>query len=407
MNWRMRSLFPASVVLSAILSFFLVLPSQSADTVRIAVIHTNDVHGWLYARPAGPDRPRPDRMIGGYAALSNLVKREKLPKLLLDAGDWFLGTPEAYISKGQASIDCMNALGYDAVELGNHEYDFGQAQLERLAGALKMPVLGSNVHLGDGPDRPRYVTPFLIKEVAGVKVGIFGLATRTVGARSFEDNVRGLRFRREADEARDMVRQLRAQGATVIIAVSHIGFLEPGFPVFEDDKFLAGEVPGIDLIVGGHTHTRLSPAVRDPRNGTLITQAGVNLTQAGRAELEIDRATGKVVRSTDALVDLWVDELGEDPAILTLVRRYQDEAERAMSVAVATAAEALSHARSGPEPVGDWMADCERDWGHTDLAFQNRSGIRAGIPAGPVTLRRIYEAMPYDNHMATLTLTGA
>ena len=372
------------------------------DTIRIAVIHTNDVHGWIYARPATWYKADPKRMVGGFAALANFVKAERDPKLLLDGGDWFQGTPEAYFSSGTAMIECMNVLGYDAVELGNHDFDFGLGQLERLARASKAPVLGSNVYQEKDGERPSFITPMLLKDV-----GIFGLLTTNMAGLAFPENYRGLRFRREVDEARDMVRQLKAQGATVIIAVSHMGFMDPKMNPFEDDKFLAGEVPGIDLIVGAHTHTRLSPAVRDPRNGTLITQAGNTLSQVGRAELEVDRATGKVVRSTDALVDLWVDRWGEDPDVEKIARRYKDDADRIMNVVVATAAETIANARAGEEPLGDWMTDCERDWARTDLAFHNHGGIRATIDAGPVTLREIFDAMPFDNRMATLTLTGA
>ncbi|MBI4425246.1 MAG: bifunctional metallophosphatase/5'-nucleotidase [Elusimicrobia bacterium] len=382
-------------------------PASAGERVRLAIYHTNDVHGWIYPREASWHKADPKRRVGGFAALAELVKRERLPKLLLDGGDWFQGTPEGSYSRGLATAECMNALRYDAVAIGNHDFDFGEEQLRRVIGALRMPALGSNIYREADGRRPEYVTPHLIREVAGVTVGLFGLLTTQMPTLAFEKDYRGLRFRREVDEARDMVRQLKAKGATVIIAVTHIGFLEPGMGAFEDEKFLAAEVPGIDVVVGGHTHSRLHPPVHERRNGTLVAQAGCYLSQAGRIELEIDRETGRVVGSTGTLHELWLDELGEDPAVQAVVARYQDEADRQLRVVVATAADTLSRNRSGEASVGDWLTDCTREWAGTQVAFQNNGGIRADIPAGPVTLRHLFELMPFDNRVATLTLTGA
>lgn len=378
-----------------------------AETVRIAVYHTNDVHGWIQPKPATWYARDPKRLIGGFAAAARVLQNEKLPRLLLDGGDWFQGTPEAALSSGTAVIDCFNALDYDAVVIGNHDFDYGQPQLESLARRLKATVLGSNIYRTADDKRPDYVTPWLIKDVAGVRVGIFGLITTNMRELSFEESIAGLRFRREADEARDMVRKLKAEGATVIIAVTHVGFMEPGMRVFEDDKFIAGEVEGIDLIVGGHTHSRVTGPVKDPRHGTFLVQAGSYLSQLGLVELAVDRKTGRVVESSGKLIDLWIDEVGEDPAVKELVARYQSEADKSLGVIVATAASTLTRNRNGEAPLGSWFTDCTRAWGRTDVALQNSGGIRSDLPAGPVPIRRMWEIMPFDNHIATLSLTGA
>ncbi|MBI4349458.1 MAG: bifunctional metallophosphatase/5'-nucleotidase [Elusimicrobia bacterium] len=390
-----------------LLALLLAAASAGAETVKIAVYHTNDVHGWIHPKPATWYAKDPKRPIGGFAAAARVLQGETLPKLLLDGGDWFQGTPEAALSSGTAVVDCFNALGYDAVVVGNHDLDYGQPQLETLARRLKPTVLGSNIYRAEDDTRPDYVTPWLIKDVAGVKVGIFGLLTTNMRELSFEENIAGLRFRREADEARDMVRRLKAEGATVIIAVTHVGFMEPGMRVFEDDKFIAGEVPGIDLIVGGHTHSRVTGPVKDPRHGTLLVQAGSYLSQLGRVELSVDRETGKVVESSGRLIDLWIDEVGEDPEVKRLVARYQEDADKRLSVVVATAASTLARNRNGEAAIGSWFTDCTRAWGRTDVALQNSGGIRSDLPAGPVPVRRMWEIMPFDNHIATLSLTGA
>lgn len=376
-------------------------------TAKIAIYHTNDVHGWVGPKEAPWYPSNPKRLIGGAAAAAAALKRERLPKLLLDGGDWFQGTPESAFSGGSVMVDVFNALGYDAVVLGNHDFDYGLPQLEKLARALKMPVLGANVYREGGGGRPDFVAPRVIREVAGVKIGLFGLLTRNMRELAFEEHYAGLTFRREVDEARDQVRALKAEGAQVIVALTHVGIVEPGMQPFEDDKFLAGEVPGIDVIVGGHTHTRLKVAVRDPRNGTLITQTGSYLSQIGRIELEVDPETGKVVSSTSSLVELWLDEVGEDAGLERIVAPFREEADRRMSVVLATATKTLTRSRMGEAAIGGWFADCLRGWTGTDVAVQNHGGIRSDLPAGPVTLRRIFEIMPFDNRVATMSLSGA
>jgi 5'-nucleotidase / UDP-sugar diphosphatase len=387
--------------------WLLAAPVAAADTARLAIYHTNDVHGWIHPKAATWHAPNPKRLIGGFPAAANVLKRERLPRLLLDGGDWFQGTPEAAFSNGKAAIDGFNALRYDAVVIGNHDFDYGQAQLEKLVEDMEMPVLGSNIYRERDGRRPAYITPHLIKEVAGIKIGIFGLTTRNMKDLSFEENYAGLTFRREADEAREMVRKLRAKGAKLIIAVTHVGFIETGMAAFEDDKFIAGEVPGIDVIVGGHTHTRLKAAVREPRHGTIIGQTGSYLSQLGRIELEVERKTGKIVDFSSGLIDLWVDEVGEDERVKKLLTPYKEEADRQLSVVIATATATLTRNRNGEATIGAWFTDCVRDWSGTDVAVQNHGGIRADLPAGPVSLRRIFEIMPFDNRVATLTLTGA
>ena len=112
----------------------------SAGNIRIAVYHTNDIHGWIMSRPAQSFGDDPKRLIGGMAALAQWVRRDKGPKLLLDAGDWFQGTPEGTLTKGEASAACFNALGYDAVVVGNHDFDLGQQRLQEFIGRISTPV---------------------------------------------------------------------------------------------------------------------------------------------------------------------------------------------------------------------------------------------------------------------------
>jgi 2',3'-cyclic-nucleotide 2'-phosphodiesterase (5'-nucleotidase family) len=370
--------------------------------IVIRVYHTNDVHGWIMARP---DK-RTGRPVGGAAALKALLDKDAGEKLVLDAGDWWQGTPEGSLSKGEAVAEVFNAVGYDAVEPGNHDFDAGENSLKALIGKLRMPVLAANVYGPDGKHVP-WARQRVVKEVGGVKFGIFGLLTVHMDKLEFPKNIAGLTFRREVDEARDQVAALKKEGADVIVAVTHVGYEEPGGASFEGDQTIAREAGGIDLIVGGHSHTALNRAWRDPAHGTLVVQAGSYLTKVGRTTLKIDPATRRVEAASDELFDLRPDD-GEDPAVKAIVAGREAEIGETFRRVVATATAEMDRGAPGAESgLGSWMADCYKDATGADVAFQNRGGIRSDIAAGPVTWRTLFSVMPFDNALVKLRMTGA
>lgn len=381
----------------------LVLPSAAAEPIKLRIYHTNDIHGWIMTRP---DKFRPERQIGGAEALAALIAREKGPKLVLDAGDWWQGTPEGSLSTGAAVAEVFNAIGYDAVVIGNHEYDAGAEELKALIPKIKAPVLSANTYGADGK-LVAWVKPWIVKEVAGVKIGLFGLTTTGMTRLAFPKHIAGLSFRREVEVAREAVKELKKAGATVIVAITHVGLEAEGKPPFEGDQTIAREVPGIDLIVGGHSHTFLERPIRDGRNGTLIVQAGHYLFKAGRVELAVDPKTKRVVSSSGELVELDPARLGESPALREIVSRHAAEVGKAFDVVIATATEALGRESDRENALGSWMADCYRERTGAQAALQNGGGIRAEMPAGPVTVRTIFNIMPFDNNLVALTMKGA
>lgn len=389
----------------------LVVPSSAAFAadapvpaeIVVKVYHTNDVHGWIMSRP---DKLQAGRALGGAAALKALIDRETGPKLVLDGGDWWQGTPEGSLTKGEGVARVFNAIGYDAIEVGNHEFDSGTESLRNLVPKLSMPVLAANLYGPDGKHAP-WLKQRLVKEVAGVKFGIFGLVTSHLKGLVQPNKLDGYTVRREVDEARDQVKALKKEGAEVIIAVTHVGFETPDKPKFEGDQTLAAEVEGIDLIVGGHTHTPLSRAWRDPVHGTLVVQAGSYLVKAGRTTLKIDKKTHHVVASSDELLELWPDRVGEESGVKAIVAKLDEEVGQIFSVIVATAPADLPRGPGIVESVlGSWMTDCLRDWAGTDVAFMNGGGIRADLPSGAVTVRRLFEILPFDDVVVKAVMKG-
>lgn len=352
---------------------------KAAALLVLTIFHTNDIHGWL----------------DNFPAAAAVIRRHQGPKLVIDAGDWFQGTPEGTLSKGQAVMDVFNAVPYDVLVPGNHEYDLGEANLHSLVSRAKMPVLSANTY----KEGRRLLRPWVIREVEGVKVGLFGLTTSKTKGLNFPENTEGLEFRSEIAEARRAVAELKEAGATVIVAVAHVGFEKPRDAPYESEQRIAHEVEGIDLIVGGHSHAFLAEPVRDASHGTLIAQAGAGLKVLGQVTLEIDRTTGKVLESSGRLVELAGQ--APDPAIARLV---ESKRQRGYDVAVATATAPLERNPDGESSLGSWMTDCLRDWAGVDAAFQNGGGIRADIDAGPVTKRELFNVMPFDNKVVKLTL---
>lgn len=394
-----------SLSLRALLLLLSVLSTAPVEgkVVDIVVVHTNDVHGWILPRP---DK-KSSRAFGGAAALASLVKKERAAAerfLLLDAGDWWQGTPEGSIPKGKAVGEVFDALGYDAAVTGNHEFDAGEESLKALVAGMKTPVVTSNVLSEETGAQVPYLKPFLVKDVGGVKVGIFGLVTSHMRRLQFPKNISGLAFEVEAEAARKAVAALKAQGAEVVVMISHVGQEYPDRPGVLGDETVVKAVPGIDLVVGGHVHVPLDPSRRV--GSTLIVNTGCYLEKAGKAVLGFDDQARKVVSSTASLRTLWLDEVGEDPAVKALVEKWRLEVGHSLDVVVATVPAPMQRDRLKDSVMGNWVTDCMRRWTKTDLSVQNSGGLRFDFSPGPIRLRDIFTLMPFDNHLVTIYLTG-
>src|SRR3990167_9214580 len=161
----MKIKLPALLLLLALAA----LPTGAAS---VAVYHTSDLHGWYSARPALWDKENQAREIGGFAALASLLKKETTPYLLLDSGDMFQGTPEGILTKGMASMVLMNQLGYAAAIPGNHDYDYGEANLKLLISSAAFPVLGANIYLKEGGAPAAYLKPYALLQKGGKKIAV-------------------------------------------------------------------------------------------------------------------------------------------------------------------------------------------------------------------------------------------
>lgn len=386
------------------------------------ILHTNDFHSRIepISRFNGPCSAEDDaagECFGGSARLASLVAERRAsagPSLLLDGGDQFQGSLFYTFYRGQAAAELMNALGYDAMTAGNHEFNNGPETLRAFAEAVSFPVLLANATVSDDPDLAGLIRPSTAIEVAGARVGLIGAAPADTGDLSspgpnvvFSDP--------EAAIARE-VAWLSSEGIDIIILLSHSGY--------DVDLRLARNVAGLDVIIGGHSHSLLSntqsgaagpyPTMIDGPDGapTAVVQAGAYGRHLGELAVGFD-ASGTLIsaKGEPILVDASVRA---DPALAARIAELAAPLEEIRNRVVGETAAPIDGAREScrfgecemGNLVADAMLDRVRDQGVT-IAIQNGGGLRASIDAGEVTLGEILTVLPFQNTLATMTLSGA
>lgn len=364
-----------------------------SDEFELTIIHTNDVHGF-YVEGAY------DGMgAAKIASYVEAVKAENPNTLFVDAGDALQGNNIVTLSKGEYGTEILNALDYDVMTVGNHEFDYGSDRLLELEAMLDFPMIAANVKNADGTD---FMTPYIIVEMDGFDVGIFGLATPETVYKSHPDNTVGLTFEDPNVVAVEMVDELQSQ-VDVIIALVHLG-VEGDYTSIR----LAQEVEGIDLIIDGHSHTDMDYGTEV--NGTLIVQAGEKSNNLGVVKLDIENKD--VVDVVAYQYDKVESETGpEDQAILDLVTELKNLNAVIENEVVAVAPFELNgvrdFVRTGETNLGNMITEALLDISGADVALTNGGGIRASIDVGEVTKGEVLTVLPYGNTVRVIELTGA
>ncbi|AOT71215.1 5'-nucleotidase C-terminal domain-containing protein [Geosporobacter ferrireducens] len=392
-----RKLFACLLVLSMVLSMFGTgfADTQESTAKNIVILHTNDIHGRIESD---------NQAVMGLAKFSAWVKQQKEENpntLVLDAGDIFHGLPIVTIDKGESMAKVMNMIGYDAMTAGNHDFNYGYERLLELDQMTKFPVMGANVKKADGTS---LLTPYIIKEVDGIKIGIFGLATPETTYKTHPKNVEGLVFEDPVTEAKTIVSELKEK-ADMIIFLSHLGLDESSI---DTSKKVAAAVEGIDLIIDGHSHHVLQEG--EMVGDTLIASAGEYAKYFGKVELSF--AEGKVVAKKASLVDFKALEATEgDQEVEDLIGAIKTEQDQALSEVIGKAAQKLEGAREkvrvGETNLGNLITNAMLEVSKADVALTNGGGIRASIEAGDITLKSVVTVLPFGNIIVTRTVKGA
>ena len=361
-----------------------VLPCSAAE---LRILYVNDFHGFAESYK----RIGSDELQGGIAHLAfraNELRKEK-PSLFLAAGDMVQGDTWANLFAGKSSIDVMNAMDFDAMVVGNHEFDFGKAVLGKRVGEAKFPVLAANVVGFDS------LKPYVLREIDGLKIAIIGVVTEETPSATHPSNVAGLQFLPVMKTVEQYVAQLRDK-VDVIIVLSHIGY--------NADMELAGAVKGIDVIVGGHSHTK---AVKEIMVGnTVIVQAWEHALVLGVLDLTIE--SGRITSVSDRLENITPATVKKDEKVAAIVENYSGQVRQSMGKVIGEATVDLNaeNARSTESNLGNYIADIIRRESGAEAAIINGGGLRTSILKGPVTVGNIYSVLPFNNYIIAIRLTG-
>jgi 2',3'-cyclic-nucleotide 2'-phosphodiesterase (5'-nucleotidase family) len=394
----------------------------------LVILHTNDIHAHLL-----PFEDSKGATVGGAAARAALIARlrnQPEKTLLLDAGDVFQGTPLYNFFRGVPDYRSMTLMRYDAGAFGNHELDDGPSSWLRARAEAKFPILSANIFVSSDSawasslplaeaavrKRARWVggirvldstplhylaTPYIVEDVGGVKVAILGLTTKDVVSIVSRTRNQGVAVSNPVSVAEILVPELRKK-ADFVVALTHLGV--------DEDRRLA-RVPGIDLIVGGHSHTYLWEPIYVPnRNangyrGTAIVQAGRWGDRLGRVAIAIGP---KGIRGLAyALVPVRPSE-GEDRAVAEMLRPFRDSIAAMVEKPIFQNPARVSSAglEDGDTPLGNFVADAILEATGADIAIINSGGIRAPLPQGPVTVGDVYNVLPFDNTIVIVAMKG-
>jgi 2',3'-cyclic-nucleotide 2'-phosphodiesterase (5'-nucleotidase family) len=404
---------------SAIAALLLVLgaPFALAAPATLTILHTSDLHGHVDPR----DNPRSTDFGEGLArvaATARAVRAEGRATLLLDSGDTIEGSPlealvfsGAILDRGDPIVRAMNIVRYDAMAVGNHEFNFGLERLEKSRREARFPWLSANTVGEDG--KPAFA-PYLVKVVAGLRVGILGLTTKNIPFWEPPAHIAGLKFLDTVETAKRYVPILRGrERCDAVIVLTHQGFerdlataRENGSSAENQAYAIATEVPGIDLLLTGHTHTVIEPR---RLGSTWISQPGRYGNTVTRFDLAFEKSGGRWRVASIEGKNLPMKEVRPDPEVVAAVAPEHDAAAKILSTAVATLARPVSArgARTEDSALLDWLHSVQREQGKADLSFASLLPFSLpDWPAGPLTVAQIWEFYPYENTLVTVRATG-
>ncbi len=407
---------------TGLLGVFPTLASAAAalepDTVCISILHTTDLHGHIL--PTFDYDGTADR--GGLARCATQIRRwrrQNPDSILIDVGDVYQGTDVSLRNKGELMIDLFNHLQYDAWVIGNHEFDWG---IEPFTNALQksaMPVLGANTWLdgkpaGSSPDSQHpfaQVQPFIIKEIAGIKVAIIGITTPGMSFWLPREFTVGIDFQHPVEPVRRAITKANSEGADAIVLTGHMG-LKPrtgGDDFANTVTALTSEFPDAAVFIAGHTHQAIPSRLT---NRVLFTQADHFGIHVGRVDLLFDRNSKKLLRR-EAMCELMDSRLDPDQVVLSRAGSQLRQSEASLAQPIGELTETL-HARGRrgqpseiEKLIGAAITETLAD--RTIIVDAVMHGVfdeNARLAAGLTTVKDIWNIIPYENLIVTATLSS-
>jgi 2',3'-cyclic-nucleotide 2'-phosphodiesterase (5'-nucleotidase family) len=361
---------------------------------RITILHWNDYHAATLPYHVA-DHPDSALVSGSayFSAYLDSLKQKNENAFLVCAGDEVVGSPISTLSKGKAEFEILNLIQPDVFELGNHEFDFGLDNLRELIEIAQFPIICANVV--DENSGETLVPPYLILEKGKSKIAFIGLNTEYLKDVVVEEGTKGLEIKK-AKEILDFYLPKLENKTDIQVIVSHMGF--------NADKKIAQEVEGIEVIIGGHSHTTLfEPKVV---NQTLICQAGSGGRYIGELNLVIDLNKDKIINYEGGLIETVNNKVDPDTVVLKKVEEFEKTCRRTLDEVIGELKTPWIR-NPGESNLGNWNADVMREYTDADIAFINSGALRKDLAPGPIIVRDIWEINPFSDHFVSFYLSGS
>lgn len=367
-------------------------------TTVISLLSINDFHGNIVESGKNPGAAR----LAGYFKAEKEVNPEGT--IILSAGDMYQGTADSNLMYGEPVQHMMNMIGFEAMTMGNHEFDWGLEAIEKWISQSKFPFLAANIIDKKTGEVASFVKPYTIVERKGIKVGIIGIATPETLTKTKAEMIEPYDFKDPAETVNALVPKVKEAGAEIIVVLSHLGAMQD-----KDTKEISGEaadfakaVKGVDAIIAGHSHQTIDGEV----NGIPVVQAYYNGRSVAHIDIFLD--ADKKITKIETYVDGDVIKAAEDNEMKTYIEAIGKQLDPIKNEVIGKAAAAFNHDTevSQVSPVGNFVTDIMRKSANADIAIQNGGGLRRDIPEGDITMGLMYELLPFDNTLFTFELTG-
>ncbi len=361
----------------------------------IQILHTNDMHGFF-------EEGKYTGMGAAKLKTAMELQKELNPNtLVLDAGDAMQGDNLVTLSKGAKAVEVLNALGYDAMVAGNHEFDYGLEKLMENDTALAFPMLAANVKKEDGSD---LLPEYIIKEVDGVKIAIIGYATPETSFKSHPANTKGVKFERPVDTTNRLIKKLREEEkADIVIGLAHLG--DEG----DDPASTVGEVGGVDIIIDGHSHSTYPEGIW--AKDTLIASTGEKTKNLGVVYIALDKDNKITDKKAMLITKKDTANITPNAEMTSLIESVKAGNKKIESEIVGKTDVVLlgerGDVRTGETNLGNILVESLKDIAKSDLALTNGGGIRASIDVGDITKGEVLTVLPFGNTVRVIELSGA
>lgn len=369
-----------------------------SNVKKLAILHSNDLHGDFLAEEVD------SQLIGGVSMLSgyvNKVREEEENTIYCIAGDMFQGSIIDSEFRGISTIEIMNMLSPDVVTIGNHEIDYGIAHLLFLEKCAKFPIINANLHITT--NNSRLFRSHHVIEVDGMKILFIGILTDTVISMAKKEALVGslVDINDAVTEVERICNAYNSPDIDCTVLLTHIGF--------EEDKLLAAKLDpalGVDMIIGGHSHTVLEKP--EVVNGIVIVQAGTGTDQIGRFDLEIDTESNCVHQFQWTSIPINDKHCPRDKALEEILNHYKDATEKNYSRVITRFKRQLTHPSWYQETeLGGLLADILKESLRLDIMMVGSGSIRVTEMGPIVLLSNLIECLPYDDSAIALWVTGA